>query len=224
MSEHIFDVRGMHCASCSLVIGKKLRKIPGVTNAEVNYATEKARVDFSPEKTSLQAMNADLQQLGYSLSPVNNQAQVDHSQHLGLATTKEIKIRELELLQAKTHFVLPITLLVFVLMMWEIAARTFSFVPNLPIPMGLFTTISLILSSIVLFWIGQPFILGVSRFIRFRVANMDTLIGVGTVSAFVYSATITLLPSLRQRILLPEYTYFDVVLVVIGFVPEAGSS
>jgi Cu2+-exporting ATPase/Cu+-exporting ATPase len=218
MSEHIFDVRGMHCASCSLVIGKKLRKIPGVTNAEVNYATEKARVDFSPEKTSLQAMNADLQQLGYSLSPVNNQAQADHSQHLGLATTKEIKIRELELLQAKTHFVLPITLLVFVLMMWEIAARTFSFVPNFPVPMGLFTTISLILSSIVLFWIGQPFILGVSRFIRFRVANMDTLVGVGTLTAFLYSATITLLPSLRQRILLPEYTYFDVVLVVIGFV------
>jgi cation transport ATPase len=151
MSEHIFDVRGMHCASCSLVIGKKLRKLPGVASAEVNYATEKAHVDFSPEKISLEAMNAEIQQLGYTLSPANQQAQMDHSQHTGLTTTKEVKKQELELLQAKTHFVLPVTLLVFFLMMWDISARTFLSVPNLPIPMDLFNTISLILSSIVLF-------------------------------------------------------------------------
>ncbi len=218
MSEHIFDVRGMHCAGCSLVIGKKLRKLPGVTSAEVNYATEKAHVAFSPEQTSLEAMNAEIQQLGYTLSPINNHAGMDHSEHTGLTMTKEAKKQELELLQAKTHFVLPITLLVFALMMWDILARTVSFVPNLPLPMSLFNIISLILSAIVLFWVGQPFILGVSRFVRFRVANMDTLVGIGTLSAFLYSAIITLLPAVRQLIRLPDYTYFDVVIVVIGFV------
>ena len=217
MSEHIFDVRGMHCASCSLVISKKLGKIAGVKSAEVNYATEKAKINFSGEKESLEAMNAELEPLGYSLTP-KKQNEEDSVEHLDISSTKSAKKRELEILRTKTHFVLPVALLVFFLMMWDIAARSFYFIPNLPISMNFFNTILFILSSIVLFWVGEPFVRGVARFIRFRVANMDTLVGVGTLSAFFYSAVITLLPALRQRIFLPEHTYFDVVLVVIGFV------
>ncbi|MBP9728479.1 MAG: cadmium-translocating P-type ATPase, partial [Candidatus Moranbacteria bacterium] len=100
----------------------------------------------------------------------------------------------------------------------DIAGKTLPFVPNLPLPMELFNVIALALSTAVMFWIGRPFIDGVTRFLRYRVANMDTLIGIGTLTAYLYSAVITLLPQVRERFQLPEYTYFDVVIVVIGFV------
>jgi Cu+-exporting ATPase len=103
-------------------------------------------------------------------------------------------------------------------MMWDIAAQIFITVPGLPLPMEMFNIISMILATVTLFWIGKPFLLGVSRFIKHRVANMDTLIGIGTLTAYIYSIIITLFPVVRETFLLPEYTYFDVTIVVIGFI------
>ncbi len=103
-------------------------------------------------------------------------------------------------------------------MMWDIAAQLFIDVPRLPLPMETFNIISMIVATVVLFWIGKPFLLGVSRFIKYRVANMDTLIGIGTLTAYIYSVVITLFPGIREAFLLPEYTYFDITIVVIGFI------
>ncbi len=128
------------------------------------------------------------------------------------------KADELKDQKMKTEFALPISLLVFVIMMWDVAARSFTWVPNLPIPMALLDTLLLILSSIILFWVGQPFVLGFTRFVRYRVANMDTLVGLGTLSAYLYSAMVTLFPPVSKLLRLPQGTYFDVVIVVIGFV------
>jgi Cu2+-exporting ATPase/Cu+-exporting ATPase len=103
-------------------------------------------------------------------------------------------------------------------MMWDILARTTAWMPSLPIPMALFNTISMVMATVALFWVGKPYLLGVTRFIRHRVANMDTLIGLGTLVAYTYSILITLLPSLGTLLRVPEYTYFDVTIVVIGFI------
>jgi Cu2+-exporting ATPase/Cu+-exporting ATPase len=84
--------------------------------------------------------------------------------------------------------------------------------------MSLFNIISMILATISLFWIGKPYLLGVLRFLRYRVANMDTLIGLGTFVAYVYSMFITLVPSLANLLNVPDYTYFDITIVVIGFI------
>lgn len=220
------SVEGMHCASCSVIITKKLSKLEGVNKANVNYANEKAEVDFDESRVSVERMNQEVAKLGYHLMDDGSQMKgdhhmapgMDHGEHLGLGKSKEKKERELRQQQAKTHFVLPVALLMFVAMMWDIGARLFWFIPNLPIPMELFNIISLIVATVVMFWIGQPFIVGVTRFIRYRAANMDTLIGVGTLSAYLYSAILVLFPQIRQYIQLPEFTYFDVVIVVIGFV------
>jgi Cu2+-exporting ATPase/Cu+-exporting ATPase len=85
-------------------------------------------------------------------------------------------------------------------------------------PMQLFNIILMVLATIFLFWIGKPYLNGVVRFVRFKVANMDTLIGLGTLVAYLYSTIITLLPPVRDLLRVPEYTYFDVTIVVIGFI------
>jgi len=47
---------------------------------------------------------------------------------------------------------------------------------------------------------------------------MDTLIGIGSITAYIYSAFVVLFPALKKTLSLPDYTYFDAVIVVIGFV------
>src|SRR3989339_44744 len=207
----------MHCASCSAIITKKISKLDGVKNVDVNYATEKANIDFDGRLINLDKMNAEIEKLGYTMSD-SHEKQMDHSEHLGLSMSKNEKEQELATQKAKTQFVLPLALFIFVIMMWDISSKTFSFVPNLPIQMELFNIISMVLSTVVIFWIGKPFVSGVARFIKYRVANMDTLIGIGTLTAYIYSTLITLFPQIRILMRLPEYTYFDVVIVVIGFI------
>lgn len=216
MSNQILKVTGMHCASCSAIITKKVSKINGVDSINVNFATEKAQVKFDETKVSISNMNKEIENLGYSFVE-DKIAEMDHSDN-SINNSKEQKEKEILDMKSKMQFVLPISFLVFILMMWDITAKFWSVIPILPIPMDVFNVISMVLATVVLFWIGQPFLRGVGMFIRYRVANMDTLIGIGTLAAYIYSVIIVLLPELQIYFKLPEYTYFDVTIVVIGFI------
>ncbi|MBP6913859.1 MAG: cadmium-translocating P-type ATPase, partial [Candidatus Levybacteria bacterium] len=214
-----FDVKGMHCASCSAIISKELSKLPGVRKVDVNFATEKAYVELDKEEISTEQLNNPIEKLGYSVSSFEdvNTNHMNHGGHMAVSSDTD-KQKNLQDQKEKVQFVMPITVLLFILMIWDIGSSTTSFIPNLPLPMELFNLISMILATVVIFWVGRPFVDGVTRFIRYRVANMDTLIGIGTLTAYLYSSIITLLPQVRLFIQVPEYTYFDVVIVVIGFV------
>lgn len=225
MKKNIISVIGMHCASCAGIIERKISKLDGVDSIAVNVATEQAHISYDENKVSVENINHEVEKLGYKFSIPDdstnvsmNMSGMDHSEHTGVNQSKHEKMMELASMQSRVQFVLPITLLTFVLMMWDIAARLFATMPNLPIPMAVFNTVSMILATVVLFWAGQPFLVGVVRFVRYRVANMDTLIGIGTSVAYLYSMIITLFPAVQQSLRLPEYTYFDVTIVVIGFV------
>lgn len=217
MTNKILKIKGMHCASCATIITNKISKLSGIDNVSVNVATEKATIAFNPEIISVHKMNDEIEKFGYTFIDEDKTTE-DHSMHTGINQSKDEKMKELLAMKIKMQFVLPVALLVFFLMMWDIGAKLFISIPNLPLPMSIFNTISMILASIVLFWIGQPFLQGVVKFAKYRVANMDTLIGIGTVVAYLYSIIITLFPQITTNLNLPETTFFDVTIVVIGFV------
>ncbi len=218
----------MNCASCAITIQKTLRKVPGVKSCEVNYGNEKAQLEFDPGQVSIAKLNTKISPLGYTLQDPNahehkmpdgtQMSGMDHSAHLGLNQTKQQKLAELAEQRRKVVFVMPLALLTFVVMFWEIASSTIANFPEFPIPMSLLQPALLILSAIVLFWIGGVFLKEVLVFIKYRVANMYTLVGIGTLTAFVYSAFVVLFPLLRDQLKLPETTYFDVVIIVTGFI------
>lgn len=224
MHKELFQVKGMHCASCSAVISRTLKKIPGVASCEINIASEKASIMYDSKIVTLDRMNNEINKLGYSLSDLgadhgkieNNKKH--HNEHAGIVQTKEEKLHELSVLRSKVEFVLPITLLIFFLMMWETASNVFRLVPPLPLPMQLFNTVSFVLATIMVYWIGKPYLQATLLFMRYRVANMDTLIGIGTLAAYLYSSVIFLLPVVGDVLFLPQHTYFDVTIVVLGFV------
>lgn len=218
MKQETYKVEGMHCASCSAIIKRELGKLPGVTNVDVNVATEKARVDFDTEKVSLMGMNDALGKLGYRLiesKAPGPQTVPDHAEHLA-SGSEDHTGHAVE--QGKVEFIVPASLFFFALMLWDIAARSIPSVPNFPLSMELFNAVSLGVATIAMFWVGQTFLAAVVRFLRYGAANMDTLIGIGTFSAYVYSALLTLFPAVREWLRAPEYTFFDATIVVIGFV------
>jgi len=221
MNTGTYTVKGMHCASCAAVITKKLSKVEGITQVDVNLATEKANVEFANDVLAIDALNDIVGKYGYALAtdqPKEIESTLSGVIVANTSRLKEEKERELQEQLARVQFALPLALLVFLLMMWDIGARVFSSIPNLPIPMELFNIISMAIATYMVFSIGAPFLHGITMFIRSGAASMDTLIGIGTVTAYLYSAVITLIPSTRELLQIPDYTYFDVTIVVIGFV------
>jgi Cu2+-exporting ATPase/Cu+-exporting ATPase len=239
-----YEVKGMHCASCASIIKRKIEKLPGVESATVNLATETAEVNMS-DHVETATMNAVISPLGYTLHDQSSAApatavQASHdmsgmklsdttdpkSPHFGHdmgpvtsdAGKKTEKLAELDKLRQKTVFVMPIAIVVFVLMIWDLLFKQFTILPELPISMMAFNRLSFILATPVMFWVGQPYIQGFLRFIKYRVANMDSLIGIGTLVAFTYSSILLLFPEINAVLKAPEGLYFDVTIVVIGFI------
>ncbi len=207
-----FKINGMHCASCAATIKKQIESIPDVESANVNFATEKVTVNYDEHKVGAHEMNEKISPYGYSILDeldTNN----PHSNH-GEAP----KDSELNILRGKTHFIVPVAVLYFLIMMWEILAKSFSFIPNIAIPMNYYDAISFVIATVSLFWIGKPYIRGVQTFARTGVANMDTLVGIGTGVAYVFSSILFLFPSITNLINVPDYKYFDVTIIVIGFI------
>lgn len=201
LNKKTFKIKGMHCASCAQIIETKLKKTEGIDKIAVNFATEKVFVYFDSEKSSLEKMNQVISKLGYTFE-TNNQ---DNS--------NKNKINNLKLL-----FVLPVGLLTFALKIRDLLAVIWPKIPSIPIQVKHWDLILMVTSLIVIILVGRPFLKGVINFIKFRVANMDTLIGLGTITAFVYSAIIILFPTIKVRLDLPDQVYFDTVIGIIAFV------
>ena len=175
---------GMHCASCASVIKRKLEKLDGVESCTVNYGNEKAQVAYDPQKVTVYQMNQEIDKLGYSLM----EGEMDHSD----SSIKAQKLNDLAKLQRHVQIVLPMVAVSILVMAWEIGADPLRFWPKMPeMLMEFFHHLLPIFATYALFVIGVPYLQGVIRFFRYRVANMDSLVGIGTSVAFLYSFIVT---------------------------------
>lgn len=216
MKTQVYKVKGMHCASCSNIITKKLKKLPGIDSVDVNFATEKANLTIDPLKISTDRMNKEINKLGYSLIEPDLVAVSESG--IEIRSLADEKIKPLKSLRTKLTLVLPPTFFVFFLMMWDIGSKLSSLIPDLPFSMELYNTVLFIMASLVLLTIGKTYLIALGRFIKYRTANMDTLVGIGTLTAYVYSSVLFLFPSVMKEFDLPSHMYFDVTIVVIGFI------
>lgn len=207
-------VKGMSCASCAMTVENTLKQSKGVKSCTVNIGNEKAKIEFDPEYTSLEILDSQIKPFGYSLE-IENISNTDSDIQNSAAKEKQYEIKQQK---DKLSFILPLTFLIFFAMLWEIGAKTLSWVPEFPIPMEIFEVIGLILATISLFWVGSEFLKEIWVFLKYRVANMYTLIGIGTLVAYLYSTFIVLFPEITQLLGIPHAVYFDVTIVVIGFV------
>lgn len=223
MHTQTYKVKGMHCASCSSVIEKKFKKVAGVESAEVNYGTEKAKVSFDPSKTSPHDLSKQIEPLGYSLeihatAEEMGMSESEHAAHLGLNQSKKEKLAEVADMQTKVLSATPLAIIAAFIMGWDILAQYGTVAEMSVTTKEFFHHLLPLFATYVLFVVGKPYLLGFYRFLRFGKANMDTLIGIGTVAAFIYSFAVTAFEEVLKPFINVEYQYYDVTIVVITFI------
>lgn len=210
-------IQGMHCASCALKIENKLRKVEGVSKVVVNYATEKATVSYDETKTGLEDFKKAVDSAGYKvieavstgMSGMEHGNMGDMSQHDHARMLKEEEIKALKL---KLIFGVIFSSLILILSFPEI----FPFIGSIPENIRLYTL--LVLTIPVQFWVGWQFVGSAARGLKYFSANMDTLVAIGTLSAFFYSLTATIWPDFFRQAGQPVSVYYDTATVIITLI------
>jgi len=218
-----YKVKGMHCASCSSVIEKTFKKVAGVESAEVNYGTEKAKVSFDPSKTNPHDLSKHIEPLGYSLVVEQTAEKMgmstdEHAGHLGLNQSKKEKLAEVASQRSLVLSAIPLAVFAAFVMGWDILAQ-YKVVMEMSYTIKeFFHHLLPLFATYVLFVVGKPYLLGFYRFLRYGKANMDTLIGIGTVAAYLYSFAVTAFEETLRPFINVDYQYYDVTIVVITFI------
>ena len=156
-------VKGMHCASCAANIEKAIKKIDGVISVGVNFASEKAFIEYDSKKTNIKEFQKAVEKVGdYKLLKTLETKEDDHH--------KKEQAKEFNLLKKKFLFALVLSVLVFLgsFLHWSYWLLA-------------------ILAAPVQFFVGWQFYKGFWGALRHFRANMDTLIAIGTSAAYFYS-------------------------------------
>ncbi|AXR79741.1 heavy metal translocating P-type ATPase [Natrarchaeobaculum sulfurireducens] len=176
-------VLGMSCATCSTAVGDALEDRSGVIRADVNFASDEARVTYNPADVSLAELHAAIEGAGFE--PVSEETEGDESQR-ERAVEKELR-RQRRLLIGGGLLTLPFVPMMFE-MLFELAGVAS------PIPMAIAHPpgwLEFVLATILMATLGKEFIQGAYRaFSHDRRANMDTLVAVGTSAGYVYSVAV----------------------------------
>jgi len=247
MQTQTYRVKGMHCASCASIIERTVKKIDGVENIAVNNGTENAKISYDASKTNPEFFNQKLEPLGYSLvvpeehhmnmsasemGPVRGRegsqrpsasngmgmSEDEHAAHLGLNQSKAEKLAEIKDMKMKVMSAIPLSFISAIILGWEILI-TYRMVPEMsPVLMEFFHHLLPLMATYVLFIVGKPYLLGFYRFLRYGKANMDTLIGIGTLVAYLYSFAVTAFEDVLRPFIKVDATYYDVTIIVITFI------
>lgn len=233
----------MHCASCKLLIEKMVGKQEGVISVSVNYATEKMTVEYDEKKIS----EADLKQAVASAGSYQLVSDTDGNMVLAdpglarnMATSKseqaaQIKKNEFEVLRRKTILV-AIGSIPFWLIMGWMGLDFFGLVEMQHMPLGkltfetfnysinLFFLVQFLLATPILFWGGSQFFTSAWSALKVRAANMDSLIVLGTLSAWVFSSIVTFFPQIFGEVaneVFFEASVFIVLFILLGRLMES---
>ncbi|MCP5242164.1 MAG: copper-translocating P-type ATPase [Burkholderiales bacterium] len=190
----------MTCAACAGHIEKALNTLPGVT-AQVNVATEIAKVNFIPGLTTVEQLIATVENAGYGANEIN---ETSHA---------EEKARRLAAYRAELRLFWISAALTLPLVMQMGAMFTGHDMDVLP------RWLQWLLATPVQFWIGKRFYIGAWHALRGGGANMDVLVALGTSMAYIFSAVVTVF-SLEQHIYF-EASAAIITLVLLGKLMEA---
>ena len=123
-----FAVKGMHCASCAVIIEKTIKKIDGVEEISVNNGTENVKISFDETKTNPESFNKKLEPLGYSIVvPITAKEMGmtgdEHAKHLGVNQSKKEKLAEIKKMKTKLISAIPLAIVSVFVMGWDIFSQ-----------------------------------------------------------------------------------------------------
>jgi Cu+-exporting ATPase len=205
MATRTFAVRGMHCAACVGKVERALRAVPGVDEAAVNLATERAAVTWDDARADAPVLAAAVAAAGYELAeapPPRAPGAAGDDPEQAARAAEQARLRRRMI--AGGALSIPIV----VGSMRELFPWAPAWLAN---PWTL-----LALATPVQFWVGAEFHLGFLRDLRHRSASMATLVSLGTNAAYVFSVALMLGP--HTFMAAGAMPYFETSAVVITLV------
>ena len=189
-------VIGMACSVCSTNVEKKLQSLKGINSASVSLASRTALVDYNPDIISLEDMKREISNAGYDLVIENDRS------------VEEINRREFTLLRRRT------------LASWLFAILTMCFSMGWISHTGSFANqICLLLTLANLLYCGKQFYVSAWKQLLHHTANMDSLVALSTLIAFLFSTFNTFFGEMVWGARGIEWhTYFDASVMIITFV------
>ncbi|MEQ8181309.1 MAG: heavy metal translocating P-type ATPase, partial [Smithellaceae bacterium] len=206
------SVGGMTCAACVRRVENALKEVAGVQEAAVNLATGRATVTHAAKWEGLKALE---------------KAVVDHGyQFLGEVLdylpdpAEAARARELKELKVKVTCGAILSVIIF----FGSMQHWFAFLHG--IPRQIMLNAMFVLTFPVVFWVGSRFIVGAIKAARQKTSDMNTLVAVGALSAYLYSAAATFFPHFFMTAGIMPHVYYDgaamiVTLILVGRLLEA---
>lgn len=221
MKKETYPIIGMHCASCKILIEKGVRSIKGVVSTSVNYANETLNVEYDETKTTIDKISEAVSSAGgYKLihEYQHNNTHTKGKQHdMSSMGIEEVKLIELKNLRNSVIYSGVASLPFVFSMVWMFVHKIFMVKPLIEIIGAIpFNAAQMILSFIVLAIGGKTIYTSAFNSLKNKQTNMDVLIAMGTLSAWVYSGAKVILSlfSLNQ-----EYqVYFEASVFIMFFI------
>ncbi|MDP3790440.1 MAG: heavy metal translocating P-type ATPase [Candidatus Omnitrophota bacterium] len=202
MKKIILNIFGMHCVSCAANIEISLKKFKGIENARVNFASEKAYIEYNPETINTLDIITAIKKTGYSAEPedasLNRERQSDKE-------TNRLKLK----------FIIAVTL-----------SSTLMYISmgscvDLPVPEFVMEAMALwqfILATGVLICSYQFFSRGFSTIVKLHRASMDTLVALGVGSAYLYSLFVSIMIWSQDKSFGMQNLYYEVAAFLPTFI------
>ena len=190
-------VIGMACSACSANIEKKLNSLNGITSASVSLPSRSALVDFNPDEVSLTDMKAAINAIGYDLVIEDGRSAV------------EIEKRAYTLLKRKA-----ILSWIFAIGVMAISMHWINFGNN-----NTSNQVALLVALGNMLYCGKQFYVSAWKQLKNGLANMDTLVALSTLIAFLFSVFNTFWgEAVWSSRGIVWHTYFDASVMIITFV------
>ena len=190
-------VVGLACSACSANVEKKLSSLPGIHSASVSLASRTALVDFDPAVISLEQMKREVNDIGYDLVIESGRS------------AEEIHRQEFTLLRRRTLLSWVLAILVMCLSMGWISVGS--------VLAG--NVLSLLLALVCMLLCGRNIYVSAWRQLLHRTANMDTLVALSTLIAFLLSTFNTFFgDTVWGSRGIGWHTFFDASVMIITFV------
>jgi P-type Cu+ transporter len=208
MEQQYLHLQGMGCAACARKIETAIQAVPGVRECSVNFGAELANVQYDARNTSVEQIQQAVSDAGYQALPMQD-------------WTVEPERTEEKLSQARSRDLQR-------KLIFGAVVSTILAIGSLPMMTGLHLPwipawwhnpwLQWVLTTPVLFWVGQSFFTGAQKAFKHRSADMNTLVALGTSVAYFYSIFPTVFPEFfRDRGLSPD-VYYEAAAVIITLV------
>jgi len=209
MAKAAINILDMHCASCVIPIEKALKKTTGVLSVSINFASDKAFIEYDSEKITLGQLHKIINDVGFKTL---RQERIAGGWEL---VDIEKQIREQEIRSLKIKFTVSIVLsspLIYFAMAPSFGIYFSEFV------MKNMALIELMLATPVIVAGGQFFKQGIKAVIKTKSANMDTLVALGVGAAYLYSLYVSIAIWLGKASLFTHNLYYEISAFLITFI------